>query len=74
MIYFDAGAGVNETISAGGSDIAVMQFNSNGNLLWVQTIGSIENEVSTECSVDNNKRILVSGVFRPQCTFTHSGS
>jgi len=70
-VDFDPSTGVEELTSAGGQDIAVMRFNSDGELIWVHSIGSAEAEFSGACSVDSQGRILISGNYRSTCSFNH---
>jgi len=64
-VDFDPGPGVVSKISAGGKDAFVSKLDTNGNLLWVHTIGSTSNEDEGKAlHADNWGNIYFTGNFR----------
>lgn len=62
-IDFDLGAGVNMISSNGSSDIFILKLDSNGNTIWVKTIGGAGLDEGTAIELDQNGSIYLTGRF-----------
>ena len=55
--------------NAGGSDLFVVKYDANGNLLWAKSVGGPDHEVGT-CSCDESGNVVAAGsFFSPSITF-----
>ncbi|MFW9894572.1 MAG: hypothetical protein ACFFD7_02070 [Candidatus Thorarchaeota archaeon] len=59
--------GSTQSFGAGSSDICLIKFDNDGNLIWNKTWGNTENNGGIDLSVDSNDNIYVSG-------WTYSGT
>jgi LPXTG-motif cell wall-anchored protein len=62
-VDFDPGTGTTARTSAGSGDIYVAKFNVDGDLLWVQTMGSTGNEQGNSVISDSSGNVFVAGRF-----------
>ncbi len=62
-IDFDPGAGVTNSTSAGSNDIFVAKYDSNGNLIWVKSIGGGGSEASSSMKVDAFGNSYITGGY-----------
>lgn len=60
---FDAGAGVEERTSSGGSDSYLLKLDTDGNFIWVKTFGGTLRDYATSIAVDSVGNILTLGLF-----------
>ncbi|HOG73225.1 MAG TPA: SBBP repeat-containing protein, partial [Tenuifilaceae bacterium] len=51
------------------TDIFLFKLNSDGNVLWVKTMGSTENDLPESIVIDNNENVYLCGRFRSTCDF-----
>lgn len=56
-------------VSKGGVDIFVAKFDSNGNLLWVETTGSTLDDRANNLAIDKFGNIYITGEFRDKVAF-----
>jgi len=59
------GSGENETsiIGSGGGDMFVAKYNSFGTFQWAQKMGGINNDSSTDITVDSESNCYISGMY-----------
>ncbi len=72
-VDFDPGSGVNNITSAGDHDIFILKLDTNGNFVWVKTIGSAGADEVENCDLDPNGNILLCGVFSGTVDFDPNG-
>ncbi|MEO8148931.1 MAG: T9SS type A sorting domain-containing protein [Bacteroidia bacterium] len=68
-VDFNPGAGINNMISAGGSDIFVLKLDTASNFVWVKQIGAAGNDVAERLTTDNAGNILMCGEFQNTVDF-----
>lgn len=69
-IDFDPSAAVNTfTSNSGSSDAFICKLNSMGNLLWIKSIGGIQNDEAMTLGIDGSKNLIAGGRFRSQVDF-----
>jgi hypothetical protein len=71
---FDPGPGENTHDTFGNEDIYLVKFNPDGVLIWVQTIGGIEDDKGIACTLDNQHNILLTGWFSSESVDFDPGS
>lgn len=64
--------GVQTLSTKGDRDILNLQLNSNGDILWAQTLGGIRPDCGYQIAVDKNGNIYTTGVFRYQIDIDHT--
>lgn len=65
--------GVNiQVIAAGSDDFYIEKLDANGNYIWSQTFGGLEEDVSSSIVVDDSLNIYTSGYFRGTVDFDPS--
>ncbi|MCP1385132.1 SBBP repeat-containing protein [Runella salmonicolor] len=64
-----AAFGATSKTSAGGTDIFVAKYNSEGILLWVQTAGGTNNDYSRGIAIHTTGSIYITGYFAGTVTF-----
>jgi len=52
---------LSEATNAGGRDIFLIKFNSNGNKLWTKQFGFLNDDLSNSMAIDSNDNIYISG-------------
>ncbi|MEZ4939034.1 MAG: T9SS type A sorting domain-containing protein [Crocinitomicaceae bacterium] len=62
-VDFDPGPGTNNLVTSGGSDMFIQKLDSDGNLLWVHSFGSVDAEVAFGISMDTTGHVYYSGRF-----------
>ena len=60
---FDPNAGTHNITSYGGIDIFILKLDSQGNLVWVKTMGGPSNESGNSIVIDNLENIYIVGDF-----------
>lgn len=60
---FDAGSGVEERTSTGGSDSYLLKLDTDGNFIWVKTFGGTLRDYARSIAVDSFGNILTLGLF-----------
>ncbi|MEZ6049598.1 MAG: FG-GAP-like repeat-containing protein, partial [Planctomycetaceae bacterium] len=60
---FDPGTGIQNRTSAGEDDLFVLKLDSDGNLLWVNTIGGIDSDYADSVAIDQNNRVIVAATL-----------
>jgi len=69
-VDFDPGAATSYATSTGGSDNALLKFDSSGNFQWVKTWGGTgSDETIAHVEVDSNGNVYVSGYFSGSIDF-----
>ncbi len=53
----------NTFTSAGGTDLFLAMYNSNGNYVWANVAGGTGNDLAQKLSIDKNSNIYVTGMF-----------
>ena len=62
-VDFDFGPGTQSLTSNGQSDIFIRKLDSDGNLIWVKSIGGVNYDRAASIHIDNNNDIYVLGTF-----------
>ncbi len=68
-VDFDPNAGVTNIASAGNFDVFLLKLNSSGNLIWVKTMGGIDEEYIWDIVLDNCENIYTTGAFKSSVDF-----
>ncbi len=63
--YFDAAS----VVSAGGYDIALVKYDSNGNVIWAKGAGGSGTDVPYSISIVENNDVIMGGHFSTTCSF-----
>lgn len=67
---FDPGPGVADRISAGGLDAFVAKYTSNGDFVWVRSMGGVAgDDVARTVVIDNDHNVFVGGYFDHKADF-----
>ena len=64
VVDFDPGSGITDLVSNGVRDIFLQKLNSSGNLLWVKSMGGINQDESWAVVTDLSGNIYLSGHFQ----------
>ncbi len=72
-VDFDPGAGVFNLTSNGSVDAFIQKLDSNGDLLWVKSIGGVDNEYCNEIKLGASGSIYAIGNFQGTVDFDPSG-
>jgi biopolymer transport protein ExbD len=73
-VDFDPGSGVTNLTTAGGNDIFITKFNTNGNLIWAKSIGGTSSDISYSIGVDATGNVYTTGYFGGTADFDPSGA
>jgi hypothetical protein len=65
----DPGVAVNNVTSLGNEDMAVINLDENGNLLWAKVIGANYAQYPTSIMIDHDSNILICGDFKGTVDF-----
>jgi hypothetical protein len=65
-VDFDPGPGLLNFTTAGGLDVFMAKYNTNGNLVWANTIGSTNTEIAECIALDASGNLYVGGEFSSQ--------
>ncbi len=68
-VDFDPGSGVALKTWVGGDDVYVQKLDPNGNLIWVITFGSSQNDFGQKLIIDGQGNVFVFGGFKGTCDF-----
>jgi Secretion system C-terminal sorting domain len=60
---------VNNIMSKGGTDIALIKYDIGGNLIWAKSMGSLSADVSYDATIDQNNDIIITGRFNDSIVF-----
>ncbi|GAA4937802.1 hypothetical protein GCM10023314_07990 [Algibacter agarivorans] len=71
---FDPSAGIFNLTSLGYTDIFILKLNSNGDFLWVKSMGENSSDSGEEIIIDNSGYIYVTGTFEGTVDFDPSGN
>ncbi|MEP3118143.1 MAG: SBBP repeat-containing protein, partial [Alphaproteobacteria bacterium] len=66
---FDPGAGTTDLTSAGGSDVFIAKYNSDGALVWAKNVGGTSYDQGQSISVDSSGNSYVTGYFQGTADF-----
>ncbi|MBX3042930.1 MAG: choice-of-anchor D domain-containing protein [Candidatus Kapabacteria bacterium] len=71
--YFSASFSIGNRFlqNRGGSDIFVLKFNNNGNLIWARAFGSAGNDYGKDVAIDENDNIYFTGEYSRRITFSN---
>lgn len=68
-VDFDPGIGDQTINSVNNSlDVFILKLNETGNLVWLETFGGLENDISNDITLDDAGNIYVTGIFRGEVT------
>lgn len=62
-VDFDPSGGVSNKTSNGSTDIFIVKYNSNGDLVWIQSIGGGNGDEPTDLDFDLNGDLILTGYF-----------
>lgn len=62
-VDFDPGPGTFSHTSVGGVDVFMVKYNTNGNLVWANSIGGVNAEVAENIALDASGNLYVGGQF-----------
>ncbi len=65
-VDFDPGPGNSNLISNGGQDVFIQKMDANGNFIWAKSIGSTDNDWSTQIKTDAAGNVYVLCGFKNQ--------
>lgn len=71
-VDFDPNAGVTNLVSVGAandSDAFLMKLNNTGELSWAKRVGADGYDLANACTIDNNGKLLVTGIFSGDVDF-----
>ncbi len=68
-VDFDPGVGVFDITSAGDRDVFIQKLNSDGDLIWVKSIGGTAEEKVWSVEVDASSNVYVGGNYAGTCDF-----
>jgi hypothetical protein len=71
-IDFDPNSGVTNLTSAGSNDIFICKLDALGNLLWVNRIGSSNNDYGRTIALDSSNNVYIAGDFLGTVDFNPS--
>jgi len=66
---FDPGIGSDSLTPIGSLDVFIQKLNSNGDLIWVKSVGGTNMEVGTDINIDINDDVYLTGWFRDTVDF-----
>lgn len=69
MVDFDPGAGTDNHTSTGGADIFIQKLSSSGNLVWVHTMGSTNNDNCQGVNANVDGAVYLFGTFTETVDF-----
>ena len=62
-VDFDPGVGTANATSVNATDIFILKLDTDGNFVWVKTIGSADNEEGNTIKVDASNNVFISATF-----------
>jgi uncharacterized repeat protein (TIGR01451 family) len=68
-VDFDPGIGINNKTSAGNYDLYIQKLDSYGNLLWVETMGSVGSDFSQSICTNDVGDVIAAGYFENTVDF-----
>jgi len=71
-VDFDPGISISNIISKGGRDIFIQKLDSNGNFIWVNSFGSLDDDLGS-IALDDNANIYSTGTYRDTVDFDPNG-
>lgn len=71
-VDFDPGTGTAYASSMGGEDIFITKLDSSGNLLWVKTMGSSDDDKAVSITTDKSGNVYATGSFSGGTNFDPS--
>ena len=73
-VDFDPSASINNLSTIGGSDAAIVKFDTNGNLVWARSVGGTGTEEPSKLIIDSNDNVIATGYFSNTADFDPSAS
>lgn len=71
---FDPGVGVTALTSAGSGDVFVSKIDENGDLVWSNQLGGVNEDIGRAIAVDTAGNVFVTGEFQDTADFDPSAS
>jgi len=68
-VDFDPGTNSYDLTSAGGSDVYVTKFNSDGEFIWARRIGNMEDDRGKSITLDSDGNVYIVGYFSQAVDF-----
>ncbi|MFH2095240.1 MAG: immunoglobulin domain-containing protein [Bacteroidota bacterium] len=68
-VDFDPGPANFDLTNAGGDDIFIAKYDSNGNLIWAKRIGNSSSNISNAIVLDNSSSVYIAGYSIGDCDF-----
>ena len=68
-VDFDPGPGTTNVTSQGAYDIFLLKLDSNGNFLWVKTIGGNSYDIAYSIKLDTSSNIYLTGIYKETVDF-----
>jgi hypothetical protein len=62
-------ASLSNASSTGKSDIFIVKFDPNGNVIWARKAGGIDDDVTQSAALDQTGNVLITGRFKGSATF-----
>lgn len=73
-VDFDPSTGITTLVSNGKADMFFMKMDSNGNFLWANSAGDVQDDYGTSISISSNGNVYSTGVFEGIVDFDPSAS
>lgn len=73
-VDFNPGAGTDNLVSAGQSDVFVLKLDSSGNYVWASSMGGTQHESGLGITLNNSGEILLTGFFEGTADFDPGAS
>lgn len=68
-VDFDPATGINNRVSVGTADVGLSKYNSNGQLQWAVSFGSMGVDIPHSVTTDASGNIYVAGYYSGSCDF-----
>jgi hypothetical protein len=71
-VDFDPGSGTSERTAVGGFDVFVAKYDTDGNYVWANGIGGVQNDEGWGVTVDDMNNVYATGFYRVTADFDPS--
>jgi len=68
-VDFNPGQGTESLTSSGSFDIYLLKLDSNGDFIWVKSVGGVDSDYAESMAKDNSNNIYITGIFRGTVDF-----